>query len=146
MNTSYSLQNNSSDLISNARKRRYGVTATAKDYKDNFILGNEILDFPLNRVEDLLLYKETDSKAIKVAKSVTLKSNAHDRLVKISELLGLSESETCRLIIYYLAENHEDNGNVMPTEIEEEIALLKKALNEANRALEAIEEHYRKSV
>ena len=142
MNTSYSLQSNASELLSVARKRHYGENASSKDYRDNFILGNEILAFPLGKVDCLLAYKDRDINSPKTARSVTLKANAYDRLVKVADLLGLSESEACRLIIYYIAENHEVETRTMPNKIEEEIAALKKALDEANRALAAIENYY----
>lgn len=144
MNTSYSLQSNASDLLDKSRKKRYGERASAKDYRDSFILGNEILDFPINEVEKLLEYKVDDNDVSKVAKSVTLKANAYERLVKISNLLGLSESETCRLIIYYSAKKKDDkNGEkCIPREVEEEIAYLRKALDDANRALKSIEKYY----
>jgi len=145
MNTSYSLQSNASKLLDKSRKRRSCEEASAKDYRDNFILGNEILDFPLNEVDKLLEYKDVDYDAVKVAKSVTLKANAYERLVKLSNLLGLSESETCRLIIYYSAQKTDKNKEKgIPREVEEEIAYLRKALDDANRALKTIEKYYEK--
>ena len=143
MNTSYSLQSNASDLLDKSRKKQYGEQASAKDYRDNFILGNEILDFPINEVEKLLKYRADDNGVLKVAKSVTLKANAYERLVKISNLLDLSESETCRLIIYYSAQKTDKNNEKrIPREVEEEIAYLRKALEDANRALKTIEKYY----
>lgn len=143
MNTSYSLQSNASELLDKARKRRYGSQASARDYRDNFILGNEILDFPLNEVNELLEYKDSDYDTVKVAKSVTLKVNAYERLVKIANLLSLSESETCRLIIYYSAcKVDKNNVKSIPREVEEEISYLRKALDDANNALKAIEQYY----
>lgn len=145
MNTSYSLQSNASELLALSRKRQYGENATAKDYRDNFILGNEILSFPLNKVDELLAYKEEDNNSVKVAKSVTLKADAYDRLSKISHLLKLSESETCRLIIFYSSQKHIEEKKVcIPREVEEEIASLRKALDDANKALMAIEKYYEK--
>lgn len=143
MNTSYSLQINASDLLDISRKKNHGQLASTKEYRDSYILGNEILNFPLDKVDDLLKHKDEDSNVQKIAKSVTLKANAYERLVKISNLLGLSESESCRLIIYYSAQNNErNNENNIPKEIEEEIASLRKALEVANNALFSIEKYY----
>lgn len=144
MNTSYSLQVNASDLLDIFRKKKYGELASNKEYRDSYILGNEILKFPLDKVDDLLAHKNEDNNVQKIAKSVTLKANAYERLVKISNLLGVSESESCRLVIYYSAQNSERNNetNNIPKEIEEEIASLKKALEAANKALFSIEKYY----
>lgn len=144
INTSYSLQSNAAELLAIQRRRLYGEEASVRDYRDSYILGNEIETFAFDDVKKLLKYREQDSKAPKMAKSVTLKANTYERLNRITELLGLSESEICRLIIYYFANEIHDGTKTIPPQIESELATLRKALDDARKALSAIERYYNK--
>lgn len=142
INTSYSLQSNAAELLDIQRKRLYGKEASAKDYRDSYVLGHEIEDFSFDDVNKLLEYKEQDSNIPKAAKSVTLRANTYTRLTKITALLGLSESEVCRLIIYHFANEMHGDTNAIPPKIEEELATIRKALDDAGRALKTIENYY----
>lgn len=144
INTSYNLQSNANELLDIQRKHLYGKEASKKDYRDSYILGNEIEMCSFDDIKKLLEYREQDSKASKTAKSVTLKANTYERLNKITELLGLSESEVCRLIIYYFANEIRDNTNAIPPKIEIELATLRRALDDAEKALSAIERYFSK--
>ena len=126
------------------RKYWYGKEVSSKDYRDSYILGEAIDTFVLDDVHKLLAYKKEDSEVTKVAKSITLKAKTHERLTRICEMLGTSESETCRLIIFHLIHETLDEKKVtrIPKEIELELAVLKKALSNAQNALKAIEKYY----
>lgn len=145
MHTSFTLQKSVATLLDIQRKRLYGKDASGKDYRDSYILGNLIETFCLDDINKLLEYKEQDSTTPKTAKSVTLKSQVYAKLHKMTELLNLSDSELCRLIIYYYNENERPDNTrtiAIPPHIEAEFAAVRKALDDAGKALKAIENYY----
>lgn len=98
----------------------------------------------MSEVHELIKYQDLDYSANKKARSVTLSSDIHTRLKKIANLLNLTESQTCRYILYYMSESHAPTVSSMPSEVEEAIASLRKAVTEAEQALKTIEEYYSK--
>ncbi len=141
MNTSYTLQQNYSELLNIPRKLLFGANADSREYKDSYILSEIILKYPLEQIELLKAYSEEDTITPKVSKSVTLRANAHEKLVFIANSLKVSESEASRLLIFHFSKQPlTKRDNQISPELEKELACLKKAVEEANRALEAIVE------
>lgn len=144
MNTSYTLQADANERIEAYRKRQY-PDASEQRIKSNFVLSKMIDAFPMSQIQVLMNYQELDYSANKKARSVTLSSDIHKRLTKIAELLGLTESQACRYVIYYMSEPQAPSEPTsIPSEIEEAIASLRKAVSEAEQALKTIEHYYSK--
>ena len=143
MNTSYTLQQDVKERLEKVRKKMYGPDAVAAEYRDSFVLTNAILSFPLDDLQKLLLYKDADIRTPKSAKSVTLRANAYGRLVKMANSLTISESEACRLLIFYLEANFEEKRKIYfeTDEIMADLLVLKNALEAATDAYLRIEKY-----
>ena len=142
MNTSYTLQTDANERIEGYRKRQY-PDSSGQRIKSNYILSKMIDAFPISEAQQLMRYKDLDFASNKKARSVTLSSEIHERLKKIASLLNLSESQACRYVIYYMSESQVPSiPTFIPSEVEEAIAILRKAVAEAEGALKTIEDFY----
>jgi|GEM_PF-5468245 len=108
-NKSISAMKNVQEVCSILRSKYYGDSATAKDYKDSFVINNAIQVFP---IEDRLVLMdaritEKDKAEIKVSKSINFRSDCYEKLSNISKMLEIPEAEVLRRILYYSLESDE---------------------------------------
>ncbi len=108
-NKSISAMKNVQEVCSILRSKYYGDSATAKDYKDSFVINNAIHVFP---IEDRLVLMdaritEKDKAEIKVSKSINFRSDCYEKLSNISKMLEIPEAEVLRRILYYSLESDE---------------------------------------
>ena len=143
MNTSFTMMNNYSDLI-----RPYKESVFGKDsgrVRDHFALDKQINEFDVSNWETLKNYIDEDERSEKAPRCITLKQQTFERLQKISALLGTSNSQTCRLIIWYFSDKKPspvEKNKKYPPKIEEQLAILKRALEQANEAYTNIINYY----
>ncbi|WP_026658260.1 hypothetical protein [Butyrivibrio sp. AC2005] len=144
MNTSFTMMSNYSDLIKIYKEKTFGNDAGR--IRDHFALDSELNEFDVNKYEILRTYLDEDERAEKAPRCITLKQATFERLQKISALLGTSDSQTCRLVVRYFADKnpstYEKVGIKYPRELEEELAKLKRALEQANESYRNIIKYY----
>ena len=102
---SLSMMKDVGEVCEQLRRKMYGKDATAKDYKDSFIINNSIDNFsgnPDNLMEGKI--SELDQSHTKASKSVNLRADCYEKLNTYSKILNIPESEVCRRLLYYVLE------------------------------------------
>ena len=86
---SVSAMKNIQDICSSLRSKYYGDSATAKDYKDSFVINNAIQIFPIDAMQALIdeTISEKDKAEVKVSKSINFRSDCYTKLTGISKML-----------------------------------------------------------
>lgn len=122
MNKSMSVMKNASAICGELRKKYFGESASARDYKDSFVINNAIESF-CSKPEVLMLKEitEKDKEMLKVSKTVNFRANCYEKIQTLSRLLAIPESEVCRRILYYSLMNHENKSGA-----KNEISILSK--------------------
>lgn len=111
------MMKNCSEICEKLRKNFFGEDATAKDYKDSYIINYtiEIFSDYREKLMDKSITK-LDKSDTKVTKTLTLRSDCYEKLKEITKFLStatgvnITEAETLRRILYYCVENIDDLG------------------------------------
>lgn len=116
-NKSISAMKNIQEVCASLRSKYYGDSATAKDYKDSFVINNAVQVFPIEACQALMddAITEKDKSDVKISKSINFRSDGYEKLSDISKMLGIPEAEVLRRILYYSMEN--DNSDSSKNEI-----------------------------
>lgn len=87
----------------------FGENATAKTHRDSYIISIVILRFNADNKGDLLSNElaELDNQ-VKTSKTISLQLSADEVVSGLQTILGLSESELIRRIVYYTAMHIEE--------------------------------------
>ena len=129
-NKSVSAMKNIQDICSSLRSKYYGDNATAKDYKDSFVINNAIQIFPIDARQALMdeRISEMDKAEVKVSKSINFRSDCYTKLTDISKMLEIPEAEVLRRILYYSLKSN-DSGvsqqEIRLSSLKGKVALLK---------------------
>ncbi len=129
---SISAMRNIGEICSSLRERYYGSSASAKDYKDSFIVNNAIQIFPIDDCQALMdeVITALDKAEMKVSKSLNLRADCYIKVSDISEMLKIPEAEVIRRILYYSLMIN-DCSSMMPQQkmqlslLKEKVVLLK---------------------
>lgn len=141
---SLSMMKNVGEVCEQLRRKMYGKDATAKDYKDSFIINNSIDNFsgnPENLMEEKI--SELDQSHGKTSKSVNLRADSYKKLNTYSKLLNIPESEVCRRLLYYVLETGVANSadKTQLVALKSKVILLQTQIEESMKTLfEIIEE------
>lgn len=109
---SLSMMNNVVEICDGYRKRIFGNSATAKDFKDSFVINKCVEDFD-GKPEELMDEKitEMDQGQMKMSKSVNFRSDCYEKVSTYSKLLHIPDSEVCRRILYYMRDADNEVSN-----------------------------------
>lgn len=138
---SLSMMNNVVEVCSKHRKRIYGGNATAKDYKDSFVINSCIDSFNSNPKElmsdDITSLDQSQGKT---SKSVNFRSDCYEKIRTYSKLLNLPESEICRRILYYMLEAPTGNAenNIQLAALKSKVMLLQTQIEASMQTLTAV--------
>lgn len=95
--------------IPRLRELFYGKAATSLEYKDSFVINEAVDRFSEENVAELMSEKisalENEGKGL--SKTVNFRADSYLKLSSFSESLGISPAETCRRLLYHLADNFE---------------------------------------
>lgn len=138
---SVSMMNNVVEVCAKHRERIYGKDATAKDFKDSFVINNCIENFN-GKAEELMSDDITylDQSQGKTSKSVNFRSDCYEKICTYSKLLNVPESEICRRILYYMldAKNGNEGNRIQLTVLKSKVALLQTQIEASMQTLTEI--------
>ena len=144
-NKSISSMRNIQDVCASLRRKYYGDNATARDYKDSFVINNAIQVFPIEERQALMeeMITEKDRAEIKVSKSVNFRSDCYEKISDMSKMLNIPEAEVLRRILYYSLERDNNSSLLSQQEIQlsslkAKVALLKTQIEDSKKTLEEI--------
>lgn len=132
------------EICSTLRTAYFGEDAIPTDYKDSFIVNQAIELF--SDCPDVLnsaYYTALDKIDTKLTKSLTLRQNCIEKLKTYSEILGISEAEVLRRILYFSVD--ESNKETTDTtinlsELKAEVVVLEKHLSAVMTTVETIKQ------
>lgn len=102
MNKSISSMGNIQEICSNLRSKFFGEAATARDYKDSFVINHAVDMFTADPAMLMSAQiTDRDRSTAKTSKSITFRSDCFEKLTTISKILLIPEAEVCRRILYY---------------------------------------------
>lgn len=102
MNKSCSVMKNVREICAELRGKFFGEFASAKDYKDSFIINKAIESFaadPNELMAEVISIKE--NAETKVSKSVNFRSDCYEKIITLSKILNIPETEVLRRILYH---------------------------------------------
>ena len=138
---SLSMMNNVAEVCGQLRRKMYGKNATAKDFKDSYIINN-CIDYYCGKPEDLMKKEisELDQSQGKTSKSVNFRSDSYKKLNAYSKILNVPESEVCRRLLYFMLEAQVDNSSdrVQLTSLKSKVTLLQTQIEESMNTLAEI--------
>ena len=109
---SLSMMNNVAEVCGQLRRKMYGKNATAKDFKDSYIINN-CIDYYCGKPEDLMKKEisELDQSQGKTSKSVNFRSDSYKKLNTYSKILNVPghQLRPRRIIII----NHINSADVL---------------------------------
>lgn len=126
------------------RKKYFGPTATAKEYRDSYVFAQTIDTF--NAPIDVLDEYIHNEKKLNNQRMMTLRQNTYKKLEDISKTKDCSVASAFRAIIMYTVhtedfENTENTPNVSISELELKITLLEKQLSDCQNTLSQIKRY-----
>ena len=142
-----SVPDNFQNTIATLRKAFHGASATSSSWKDSYIVDECVRLYEGSPQE--LLKEEISSldAGPKNAKSITFKAETWKRVETMAELLGVSETEIVRRIIWYTISKVNADNLVIPTDNKDissqehlklKLELLQQQLAEATATLSEI--------
>lgn len=139
---SVSVMRDAAEVCGELRIKYFGDLASAKDYKDSFVINKAVEDYkdsPEKLMSDIISKK--DQNSTKVPKSINFRAECFEKIITISNVLHISEAEVCRRILYYSLDNEEsaDMDFVKDTSaLQGKIALLESQLEASMATLHEI--------
>lgn len=134
MNKSISFMGNAQEICANLRSKFYGEAATARDYKDSFVINHAVDTFTADPAMLMSAHiTDRDRSTVKTSKSITFRSDCFEKLTTISKILLIPEAEVCRRILYYSLDT-DDKKNA---KTEMELSVLKGKIAVLNSQIEA---------
>lgn len=134
---------NFTEICDTLRKKYYGENALPTDYKESYIVNQTIELF--SDCPDVLIsaYCTELDKNVKATKTLTLRQSCIEKLKTYSEILGISEAEVLRRILYFSVD--ESNKETTDTtinlsELKAEVAVLEKHLSAVMATVETIKQ------
>lgn len=131
------MMKNFKDICTELRCRYFGEEASAKDYKDSYIVNHAIEKFsssPEELMDDSITI--LDRSDTKVTKTLTLRSDCGAKLSVLAGVLHITDAEACRRILYHALQ---DTGNTSSnnslkslkvSELKTKLLLLEKEIND----------------
>lgn len=144
-NKSMSAMKNIQEVCSRLRRKYYGDSATASDYKDSFVINNAVQVFPIEACQALMddSISEKDKADVKISKSINFRTNCYAKLADISKMLEIPEAEALRRILYYSISMENDTSNssknkILLSSLKGKVALLRTQIESSRLTLNEI--------
>lgn len=121
------------DVCTELRCRYFGPYASAKDYRDSYIVNHAIQHFsglPEELMDDSITI--LDRSDTKVTKTLTLRSDCVAKLSVLAGVLHITDAEACRRILYHALQdtgNTSSNNSLKLSELKTKLLLLEKQVN-----------------
>lgn len=117
MNKSISAMKSIEDVCSFLRSKYCGRMASAKDYKDSYVINKAI---ELFAEDPQLLMSEAISerdREAKISKSINFRSDCFGKITSLAKILCIPEAEVCRRILYFSIDKAPDKITVANAEL-----------------------------